>query len=96
MTDLIQKVISDDHFPSHPRVKVGEDKGKPLYQFFIPTNEFYQEGDKVFANFVNGTGKSMRYVFRFGKYNVDEWCKRHGKELTGEFEMLIVGTEFVR
>lgn len=96
MSPLIQKVLSDENFPSHPRVKIGEDKGKPIYSFFIPPEEFYQEGEKVFANYLNSDGKPMRYVFRFGKYNVDEWCKRHEKELTGDFEMLIVGTEFIR
>lgn len=94
MSPLIQKVLSDENFPSHPRVKIREEKGKPIYRFFIPPEEFYEENGVVYANFTNSDGKKMRYYFRFGKYNVDEWCKRHEKELTGEFEMLIVGTEF--
>jgi hypothetical protein len=95
MTPLIQRVLADESFPSHPRVQIGEEKGKPVYQFYIPPEEFYQEGEKVFANFTNSDNKKMRYVFRFGKYNVDKVLERMGKELTyGEFECLIVGTEF--
>jgi len=94
MSPLIQKVLSDENFLTHPRVKVGEDKGKPVYRFFIPPEEFYEEIDKVYANFKNSEGKDMRYYFYFSKFNVDKFLVKHGKELTGDFEMLIVGTEF--
>lgn len=95
MTPLIERMLKDESFPSHPRIQIGEEKGKPVYRFYIDPETFYQEDGKVFANFVNSDNKEMRYVFRFGKYNVDKVLERMGKELTyGEFECLIVSTEF--
>ena len=98
MTPLIQRVINDPDFPDRLNPSTVDKDGKPkriTYKPRIPLEEYYQEGEKVFANFVSSDNKEMRYVFRYGKYNVDSVLKKLGKDLThGDFECLIVGTEF--
>jgi hypothetical protein len=94
MTELIKKVLNDENFPSHPRLQIGMKDGKPEYRFHISQDSFYEQDGKVYAPFMNSDGKSMRYVFRYGKYNMDEVFARIGKERKGDFEHLIVATEF--
>lgn len=94
---LIDKVWNDKNFPSHPRREIGKDKdGKPIYQFYLDKGLFYTEGEMVYVNFISSEHKSMRYKFYFAKYNLDEYYTRHSIPLKGEFEMLIVGTEFIQ
>lgn len=94
MSELIQKVLRDENFPSHPRVQIGSKDGKPEYRFHIAPELLYEQDGKVYAPFVSSDGRSMRYIFRYGKYNMDNVFERMGKDKKGNFEHLIVATEF--
>ena len=94
--ELIQKVFNDKTFPTHPRIKIGEDKdGKPIYRFFLDISNAYVLDNKVKIDFISEAGKKMRYSFYFAQMNVDDLLKRLNQPLQGDFEMLQIGTEFV-
>lgn len=40
--DFIQQILAHPKFPERPGVKIGQDdKGKPIWRFFIAPEEFY-------------------------------------------------------
>ena len=103
---LITRVFNDPDMLKNPSITVGKDKeGKPIKKFHIPIEEFYVEGETVYANFMStpfnflgqeNPAKKMRYKFWFAKYNLDWWFELRGLPKVGEFENLIVGTEFCK
>ena len=95
MTPLISRVIADENFPSHPRVQIGTVDNKPVYLFHIAPELFYERDNKVYAPFISSNGSPMQYVFRYGKYNLDKVLSKMGKPSSGDFEHLIVETEFI-
>ena len=54
----------------------------------------YVENGRVYQDFVNTDGKSMRRCFRFGAYNMDgKYMEPPFKR--GDFEVLIWSAEFI-
>jgi hypothetical protein len=82
MTDqeLIDKVFNDPDFP---------ERKKNCKDFS------YVVDNRVFWDFTSSIGDKMRYCCYYGKYNLDSYFAKIGKPTRGEFECLIIGTEFI-
>lgn len=95
---LISRVLADPDFPDRLNPSKVDKDGKPkkfVHSPRIPLEEYYEGDNKVYANFTNSDGRAMRYIFRYGQYNVDKVLTNMGKPPAGNFECLIVATEFL-
>lgn len=85
------------------------DKEKPIYSFYKDKSDAYVvENKDVSSHYTNAKvfkdcvcidsidtcEKKFKYVFWFSTYNLDEWYIKNGKPVKGNFEMLIMGTEY--
>jgi len=95
---MIDKVWNSPHMLKHPSKNhptLKDKEGKNIKVFAIDKEEFYCEGENVYANFSCTNGERRRYKFYFQQFNIDEKLKRMGKELIGNFESLMVEIEVV-
>ncbi len=98
MSPLVEKTLADPHFS--PRKKVGELKGKAVYEPVFPNHAFYERNGKVYCDFVSSEGKKMRYWYQYKLYDTSDYCKKHNIPLNEQpteqpFEMLVMGAEFI-
>ena len=95
---MIARVLADPHI--FPRMKVGEQNGKPIYSSPFKESEFYIENEAVYVNFTSSTGELMRFKYQYHSYDTSEYCAKHNVPLgeqpdTQPFEMLITSSEFL-
>jgi hypothetical protein len=77
---LINRVFSDPDFPERQKIN---------------KNSAYVLDNRVCWDFTSSANEKMRYCCYFGKYNLDEWFIKNNKPVRGEFENLIIRTEFI-